>query len=422
MSKDTTKRLDLTSKDLGFDMEEFFGQPLDFFAREGARILLQVALEEEVTEFLERRWYERRSESPKGYRNGKKRRNVQCGSGEVEIWRPKVVGAEKGFRSRVIERWQRKSDSLMEVMPLLYVEGLSTRDFKRALKPLWGGSGLSRSSISRANRALKESFKEWRKRDLSEEDIIYLFLDGYYLGVRMGVREKEGLLLAHGVRRDGSRVLLTVHLGGRESTESWKWVLNDLIGRGLKLPKLVITDGNPGLLRALKDIWTEVPRQRCTVHKTRNVLTRIPKKYRDEVKRALNKIFHAASLEDALDAANEFERNYGKMFPTATDVLANGLSDCLTFFRYPERHWIRIRTSNVLERAFREVRRRTDVVGRFPDEMSALAMVFGVLEEERLKWRGVRMRDEELTQVEAAVIKLHKEPIVVRWTELLEVA
>jgi len=418
----STRRNDLTSEELGFELEELFGQPLEFFAREGARVLLEVALEEEVSEFLERGRYERRADAPSGYRNGKKNRKVQCGSGEVEVRRPKVTGAEREFYSRLLQRWQRKSDALLEVIPLLYVEGLSTRDFKRALKPLWGKSGLSRSSISRANQALKESFEKWRRRDLSGEEIVYLFLDGYYLGVRMGVREKEGLLLAHGVRRDGSRVLLAVHLGGRESTESWKGVLDDLTERGLKAPRLVITDGNPGLIRALKDIWPDVPRQRCTVHKTRNVLARVPRKHREQVKRALNKIFHAASLEDALRAANEFERKYGKLFPTATEVLGKGLSDCLTFYRYPERHWKRIRTSNVLERAFREVRRRTDVVGRFPDEMSAMAVVFGVLEEDRLKWRGLRMADEENERIEAAVIHLRMEPIVVEWAELLKAA
>lgn len=400
----------------------FSVNPLNSSQREGARILLEVAMEEEVTEFLERHRYERNSEAPPGYRNGKKRRKVQCGAGEIEIRRPKITGAEREFRSKVLSRWKRKSDALMQVIPLLYLEGLSTRDFKRALKPLWSESGLSRSSISRANRVIKDSFEEWRKRDLSGEEVLYLFLDGYYLGVRMGVKEKEGVLIAHGVRRDGSRVLLGVYLGGRESTESWKWVINDLTERGLRPPKLVITDGNPGLLRALKDIWPEVPNQRCIVHKVRNVLARVPKKHREEVKRAVDKIFHATTLEDALSWADEFHRKYGKLFPTATEVLARGLKDCLTFFRYPERHWKRIRTSNVLERAFREIRRRTDVVGRFPNEMSALSMIFGVLEGDRLKWKGLRIGEEEKRQVEAAVIHLYREPIVIKWAEILETA
>jgi transposase-like protein len=400
-------------------MEEVGGQPLDLIAREGARVILEIALNEEVAAFLNRRRYERSEAGAAGYRNGTRERTLQCGSGEVVIRKPKIVGAVEPFESKVVERWRRRSQYLEAVLPALYVEGLSTRDFKRALKPLMGESGLSRSSISRVNKALAASFKAWRKRDLSEENIVYLFLDGYYLGVRKGGREKEALLIAHGVRGDGSRVLLGVYLGGRESTESWKGVARDLLDRGMPEPKLAITDGNPGLLRALNEVMPQVARQRCTAHRTRNVLARVKKSRQEEVKRALNKIFHAPCLEDALAGASEFHKRYWKEFPTATEVLAQGLGDCLTFYRFPELHWKRIRTSNVLERAFLEVRRRTDVIKRLPDEMSALALVFGVLEEDRLKWRGVKMDDEVQQAIVIAFKQLKEEPIRVEWAERL---
>jgi len=418
VSKNAQKHVELSSNDLGFTLDELQGQGLEFFAREGARILLQVALEEEVSSFLMRGRYERGDEKD-GYRNGSRKRVVQCGSGEIELDLPKVVGCSRSFRRKVIEAWQRRSEVILDVIPCLYVEGLSTRDFKRALKPLWGSSGLSKSSISRANRALKESFKVWRKRDLSEEDILFLFLDGYYLGVRQNSREKEGILVAHGVRRDGSRVLLSINLGYRESTESWKTVLYDLEQRGLRRPSLVLIDGSPGLNRALKDVWHDVPFNRCTKHKTANVLSRIPKKRQEEVKRALNKIFHAACLEDALAAAKNFHDRYVKEFPTAVSILADNLSDCLTFYRFPEIHWKRIRTTNVLERAFKEVRRRTNVVGRFPDEMSALSMVFGVLEEDRLKWRGLKIDKDILEAIDIASKTCLCEQIKIEWAEKL---
>lgn len=405
--------------DLGLAIEEVSGQPLDLIAREGARVILEIALNEEVAAFLNRKRYERSEEAVAGYRNGTRERTLQCGAGEVVIRKPKIVGAAEPFESKVVERWRRRSQYLEAVLPALYVEGLSTRDFKRALKPLLGESGLSRSSISRVNKALAASFKAWRKRDLSEENILYLFLDGYYLGVRKGGREKEALLIAHGVRADGSRVLLGVYLGGRESTESWKGVVRDLVDRGMPEPKLVITDGNPGLLRALNEVMPQAARQRCTAHRTRNVLARVKKSRQAEVKGALNKIFHAACLEDAKAGASEFHRRYGKEFPTATEVLAQGLADCLTFYRFPEMHWKRIRTSNVLERAFLEVRRRTDVIKRLPDEMSALALVFGVLEEDRLKWRGVKMDDEAQQAIVIAFKQLKEEPIRVEWAEKL---
>jgi putative transposase len=411
VKKEYHKRQELAMSDLGLCLEEMKGQPLELFAREGARLLLSVALEEEVTEFLKRRPYERCLGNCDGYRNGHRERQVACGAGEIKVDVPRISDTTEIFHSQMLRAWQRRSELLGKTIPLLYVEGLSTRDFRRALKPLWGEAGLSRSSISRANQSLKDSFHNWRQRDLSLEDILYLFLDGIYLGVRTNSRSKEAILVAHGISREGKRVVLHLSLGGRESTESWKGVLNDLEGRGLKPPALVISDGNPGLLRAVADIWPEVPRQRCTIHRIWNVLARVPKKRQGEIKKALSPIFHAACLEDAKEAARRFVSRYGKELPTATEVLTDKLEECLTFYRFPERHWKHIRTSNVLERSFKEVKRRTRVVGRFPTETSALMMVFGVLEENRLQWQKVGMRAEDIAWIEEASRALELEPI-----------
>ena len=418
-SKTSKPERSVSMSDLGMTVEEVSGQSLDLVAREGARMILEAALNEEVDAFLNRGWYERRGEARRGYRNGSRKRKLQCGSGEVEVRKPKIVGAEGPFQSQVLERWKRRSEQLEEVLPSLYVEGLSTRDFKRALEPLLGGSGLSRSSISRLNQTLKVSFAAWRKRDLSKEKVVYLFLDGYYLGIRKGGREKDALLIAHGVREDGSRVLMGVYLGGRESTESWKGMLQDLVDRGMAEPKLLITDGNAGLCRAMKEVMPGAARQRCTAHKTRNVLARIKKSRQAEANRILNNIFHAACLEDALKAAAYFHRRYGKEFQTATEVLARDLADSLTFYRFPESHWKRIRTSNVLERAFLEVRRRTDVIKRLPDELSALALVFGVLEEDRMKWRGFKMGPEIHQAIVLGFKRTQEEPVRIEWAEKL---
>ena len=407
--------------ELGLSLEELAGQPLELFAREGAKLLLTVALEEEVTDVLKRRPYER-SEGSRGYRNGHRERQVSCGAGEIEVAVPRVSDTREAFHSQLLEAWQRRSKLLEETIPLLYVEGLSTRDFKRALTPLWGKSGLSRSSISRANRALKEAFNNWRRRDLSLEEIIYLFLDGIYLGVRGNSRDMEAVLVAHGITRQGKRVVLHLSLGGRESTESWKGVLNDLVERGLRRPQLLITDGNQGLLKAIKDIWPEVPRQRCAVHRIRNVLARVPKKRQDEVRKALHRIFYAACLDDARDEARQFLSRYSREFPTAVETFARHLEECLTFYRFPERHWKHIRTSNVIERAFKEVKRRTRVVGRFPNETSALVMVFSLLEEERIKWQKVGMRAEDIAWIEGASKALEQEPIKLEFLEEVLVA
>lgn len=417
MKKGYHKEQELTMSELGLSLEELSGQPLELFAREGAKLLLTVALEEEVTGHLMRRPYERSQGKILGYRNGHRDRQVSCGAGEIEVAVPRVSDTGEAFHSQLLEAWQRRSQLLEETIPLLYVEGLSTRDFKRALKPLWGKSGLSRSSISRANRALKEAFNNWRHRDLSLEEIIYLFLDGIYLAVRGNSRGMEAVLVAHGITRQGKRVVLHLSLGGRESTESWKGVLNDLVERGLRRPQLLITDGNQGLLKAIKDIWPEVPRQRCAVHRIRNVLARVPKKRQDEVRKALHRIFYAACLDDARGEAKQFLSHYSREFPTAAETLASHLEECLTFYRFPERHWKHIRTSNVIERAFKEVKRRTRVVGRFPNETSALVMAFSLLEEERVKWQKVGMRAEDIAWIEEASKALGQEPIKLEFLE-----
>jgi transposase-like protein len=417
MEKGYHKGQELTMSELGLSLEELAGQPLELFAREGARLLLTVALEEEVTDFLQCRRYQRSRDGRRGYRNGHRERQVSCGAGEIEVAVPRMSDTREAFHSQLLEAWQRRSKLLEETIPLLYVEGLSTRDFKRALKPLWGKSGLSRSSVSRANKALKEAFNDWRHRDLSLEEVVCLFMDGIYLGVRGNSRNKEAVLVAHGITGEGKRVVLHLSLGGRESTESWKGVLNDLVERGLRRPQLFITDGNQGLLKAIKDIWPEVPRQRCAVHRIRNVLARVPKKKQDEVRKAVHRIFYAACLDDARDEAKQFLSRYSREFPTACETLARHLEECLTFYRFPERHWKHIRTSNVIERAFKEVKRRTRVVGRFPNETSALVMVFSILDEERLKWQKVRVRAEDIIWIEEAAKALEQEPIRLEFME-----
>jgi len=395
----------MSTEDLGFSLDDVRGRSLDEVARMGAKLVLEVAMGEEVAEFLGRNRYDRADPARPGYRNGRRKRRVQVGSGLVEVDAPKVTGALLPFASEVLPAWKRRGEELEETIVQLYAEGLSTRDFGRALGKLWGETGLSKSSVSRANKTLHAAFSAWRRRDLSKEDVLYLFLDGVYLKMRVGKNPAEAVLVAHGITAEGKRTLLGVMLGGRESTDSWKGLLEHLEERGLRPPALVIHDGNKPMAAALKAVWKDVPRQRCIAHKIRNVLGRVPRAHHAEVKRMLRKIFYAPCLDEALEAIKAFAGTYGKRFPTACGILAKDLEDCLTFYRFPEMHWKRLRTSNVIERAFREVRRRTNVVGRFPGEMAALALIWATLEQDRLKWRGVQMDDDILR----AVAKLREE-------------
>ena len=198
---------------------------------------------------------------------------------------------------------------------------------------------------------MKEAFTAWRKRDLSAEEVVYLFLDGVYLKMRVGDSPAEAVLVAHGITVEGKRVLLATMLGGRESEDSWKELLLDMEGRGMKSPALAIHDGNQGLIKALRCVWKDVPRQRCIAHKMRNVLERVPRKHQARVKKEVVKVFYAASLEEALAQVKVFAEKFGKEFPSACGTLAKDLQDCLTFYRFPQQHWKRLRTSNVIERA-----------------------------------------------------------------------
>ncbi|MFH1498059.1 MAG: IS256 family transposase [Verrucomicrobiota bacterium] len=402
----------LAIEDLGLELGELRGDPLESLARFGVQLVLSSYLEAEVSAHLGAAAYER-TPARRGSRNGKRPRKVTCGVGTVDIDFPKVRNTETPFQSALLDAWQRTSRSVTAMLPSLYVEGLSTRDFARALKPLHDGAGLSRSTVSRANEQIKAAFDAWRRRSLAEEEIVYLFLDGHFEGLRMGTREKEALLVVHGITKAGKRAFLGVYVGGRESTEAWKLALEDLIERGLRQPLLVISDGNAGLIRAVKDIWPTVLRQRCVVHRARNVLARVPKKDRPRLAKALNRIFYANSLDEALAAARAFAGRWQNVYPAAVETLGRDLADCLTFLRFPPRHWRRLRTSNILERSFEEVKRRTRVIRRFPNERAAVSLVWSVLDQDAAKWRGIIMDAPHWELIQGAIRSLAEDPIIV---------
>lgn len=394
-------------------LEELLAQaetehPLDVLARLGAQAILQAALEAEIEEALGRAFYGRRGEGQQGYRNGSRERTLTSGVGELTLQAPRVTGTAEPFTSKVLPAHARILPKLVGLFPSLYIEGLSTRDFNLAFKGAFGAAGLSKSSISRANQVIHEEFGAWRTRSLADEDVVYLFLDGVYLPIRRNSTETEGVLVAHGIRADGSRVILGVALGYRESTASWKDFLQDLINRGLRQPQLVISDGNAGLLRAVGEAWPTTAVQRCIAHRMRNVLDKTPKAHREAVHRDLKTIFYAGTEDEARQMVAKFVVKWGGALPSVTKCLLGAIDACLTFYRFPEAHWKRIRTSNVLERCFEEVKRRTRVVGRFPtdNEEPALALLWAVLCEQRTGWRGVKMEPEMLTLIRQVLEQL----------------
>jgi len=357
----------------------------------GARIMLQSALEEEVTIFLSRDYYER-TEGQSGYRNGDKPRTVKAGCGDIEIKMPQVRGAGSPFHSSILPPRMTRIEELTEMIPLLYMHGLSTRRVKNAVGKVLGKRGLSHQNVVKISGRIVEEFKQWRCRDLSNHEVLYIILDGVRLGVRGGTTEKEAVLAAWGFLADGSRELLGVCLGNQESTSAWKGFPDDMIKRGLNEPLLVVVDGCTGLNKAVAEVFPSADIQRCTKHRTENVLDKVLKVDRSKVKESLRKIFYASTYEHAVEAVEIFKRQWGLKYPSARDCLLDGIEHCLTYYRYPYSHWRRLRTTNVVERSFREVKGRTKTIGRFHDEERALTMVYWRLKE--LKWNGVGMTKE----------------------------
>ena len=388
------------------NLKEFMEMPpLTELTRIGARMMLQVALEEEITAHLERDYYER-SSSAKGRRNGSKPRTVKIGSGDIGIRMPQVRNAGGPFHSQILPPRLTQMDEIQEIIPLLYMNGLSTRKVKKAVGKLIGQKGLSHQNVMRISGRVVEEFKAWEKRDLSTLQMIYLILDGIRIGVRAGTTEKEAVLVAWAFMEDGSRELVGVSLGNRESYNAWKGFLEDLVRRGMSEPMLTVIDGCPGLIKAVDEVFPESNKQRCTKHKTENVLDKVLQQDRASVKESVRKVFYASTYEHAKEAVELFKKKWSMKYPSAVECLTEDIEACLTYYKYPYQHWLRIRTTNVVERSFKEVKRRVKGIGRFQNEERALTMVYWQLKE--LRWNGVSMTKEAkaiLTKIRASRIQ-----------------
>lgn len=390
MRKSLTKK---AKKVIDAGMENLMNVPMTLWniVKHGAQMMLQSALEEEVTIYLERDYYER-SPQKKGKRNGSKPRTVKVGDGDIMIRMPQVREAGGPFHSQVLPPRMTVMQEMQEIIPLLYMNGISTRKVKKAVGKLIGERGLSHQNVSRISGKIVEKFQAWKKRDLSQTNVVYMILDAVRLGVRGGTHEKEAVLVAWGFLEDGSRELIGVMLGNSESYSSWKGFLDDLISRGLRAPMLAVIDGCPGLAKAVHEVFPETDVQRCTKHKTENVLDKVLAQDRANVKESVRKIFYASTYEHSREAIELFKKNWSRKYPSAVECLLADIEACLTYYKYPYQHWLRIRTTNVVERSFKEVKRRTKGIGRFQNEERALTMVYWQLKE--LKWYGVRMTSE----------------------------
>lgn len=389
------------------------GATLDELAREGARRMLIAALEEEVTAYLEGH-SEARDERGHAQvvRNGRARaRKVTLGAGTVEIRAPRVndrrldeEGRRQRFTSHILPPYMRRSPKVDEALPVLYLRGLSTGDFRPALQVLLGedASGLSATSISRLTAQWETEYERFRRRPLAKKDYVYIWVDGIHLRVRLG-KDRLCLLVVLGVRPDGRKELVAIADGYRESADSWAELLRDLKTRGMRAPCLAVGDGALGFWKAVGDVWPQVREQQDWFHKLGNVLDKLPKRLQPKAKAALHAIMYADSRGEAEEAIETFDRLYRDRHPKAVECLRKDEERLLSFFDFPAEHWTHLRTTNVIESAFATVRLRQKITKGPGSRTKGLTMAYKLLEMAQLRWR--RLNSSHLLPLVRAGVK-----------------
>jgi transposase-like protein len=372
---------------------------LDELAREGARRMLASALEAEVDAYLAahadqldehgRRLVVRNGHAPA--------RTLAMGAGAVQVARPRVddrrtdpaSGARVRFASAILPRWVRRSPKVAEVLPLLYLHGLSTGDFAPALAEFFGSSaGLSASAVGRLAEQWQAEHAAFGQRELGDRDFVYCWADGIHFTLRLTDGRLCALVIV-GVRADGTKELVAVAAGTRESTEDWVGLLRDLRRRGMRAPVVMVGDGALGLWAGLREVFPHTREQKCWVHKVRNVLGALPVSVHATARRALNEILAAEDRSHAERAIGAFAAEFGVKWPKAVAKVTDHADSLLTFYDYPAEHWLHLRTTNPIESTFSPVRARTRVTKGPGNAAAGLAMVFKLMEAAEQRWRKV---------------------------------
>ena len=372
---------------------------LDTLAREGARRMIAAALEVEVEEYVAALVDEVDEDGKRlVVRNGRAReRKVTIGSGTVAIRAPRVndkrvdeeTGERERFGSKILPAYARRSPKVTDVLPILYLRGLSTGDFQPALRDLLGedASGLSSSSIQRLTTSWQAEHTAFRQRELRFHRYAYLFVDGVHMSVRLGEDDRLCLLVVIGVREDGEKELLAVEDGYRESTDSWSAVFRDLKARGMNEPKLVTGDGALGAWAALRNVFPTAREQQCWVHKTANVLDALPKRLQPRAKSLLHEMAEAPARADAKAALERFREEFDAKYPKAVAKLDRDWDALTAFFDFPAEHWRHLRTTNPIESSFATVKLRTRVTKGAGSKAAALGMAYKLLDAAQERWR-----------------------------------
>ena len=369
---------------------------LDELAREGARRMLVQALEVEVANYIESHRDARDDEGrAMVVRNGKsKKRSVTLGTGTVDVQAPRVndkrvneAGERQRFTSKILPPYMRRSPKVAEVLPVLYLRGLSTGDFKPALTSLLGeDAGLSPANITRLTDVWSTEYQAFKRRRLDDRDYVYIWADGVHFNIRL---EEDRLctLVVIGVRSDGTKELIAVEDGYRESTSSWATVLRDLKERGMRAPVVAVGDGALGFWAAVREVWPETREQRCWVHRLANVLDKLPKRLQPKAKEMLHEAMNADTKEHAKREIERFAKTFEAKHPKAVESLRRDEGKLLTYFDFPAEHWRHLRTTNVIESPFATVRLRQRVTKGAGSRTKGLLMAFKLLDMAQLRWR-----------------------------------
>jgi putative transposase len=376
---------------------------LEEVARLGAQLLMQAALEAEVTEFLGRDRYARAAlteDARPGSRNGYREVAVKTTAGPVKLARPRLRGTTEAFASRLFGSHVTKTNALESLVIASFIRGLSVRDVEATLADALGDqAAISKSTVSSICQQIKDDYQAWMARRLDQITLDYLYLDASFFRMHPG-SPAEPVLAAWGITTEGKPAFVGLAPGTGESADAWHSFLQDLKDRGLASPLLIISDGAPGLISAIEQAYPKALRQRCLIHRARNILAKIPAGMQAEVKDAYWKIFDTEDLttspgpklvEIIDNRISEMTARYGTAYPSAMKCLTTDAEGLTAYLRFPAEHHHRIRHSNFIERTFGETRRRVKVIGRLPGETSCLTLVWAVLDRASRGWRGLTM-------------------------------
>jgi putative transposase len=394
------------------DEEEGITLTLDDLAREGARRMIAAALAVEVDDYVVRHQGERDQDGlALVVRNGcAQPRKVTVGSGTMEIRAPRVndkrivEGKRQRFTSRILPPYVRRSPKVDAVLPLLYLHGLSSGDFQEALPVLLGddAAGLSPSTVTRLTLMWREEYAAWKKRSLADRDYVYVWVDGVHFNIRLE-EDRLAALVVIGARPDGTKEVVAIEDGYRESTESWATLLRDLKARGMRAPVVAVGDGALGFWAALGQVWPETKVQRCWFHKLGNILDKLPKRVQPQAKRMLHEVLYAPTRREAENGIARFIAEYKAKYPKAVECLTEDQEQLLAFFAFPADHWKHLRTTNPIESTFATVRLRSRVTKGAGTRAAGLTMTYKLLRAAEATWR--RLDAQELIPLVRAGIR-----------------